>query len=263
MKKIVSFCLLFGLMLGINSCQKDEFRNEIDAHLKSDEIGKKEIIDEALGWFENNTEQNQYKLLESAKELKWENAVINDLDSILVVEVPIKLKDNYKVCVIDSFNLNIEHRLLIFKEKDAMYSLMEYFISEKDLEYLQDVEKIKYSKIESDFEGVIVLVDACDEVISTEWVTKKLKSAELRLKSVSGYCVWLVWKYADGTIENIMPIYCVYAEDSQPGGGSGGGGDVGSEPGEDANSLPEVYVIDLEQNVKAKCIYDKLINGTI
>lgn len=243
-----------------NSCEKDELLNSSVMQLKAAKKNDKELIKAAQRWFDNNTEQNQFKVLESSDFLKWENAVVNDLDSIVVVEVPIKLKEEYSFKVAGNEKLNVEYRLLIFLENDSYYSLMEYFISEKDLAYLHDTEKLRYSKKENDFEGIIVLVDTCDEVVSTEWISKKLKSSEVKLKSGGSYCVWLVWIYESGRIEYIMPVYCV--QDSQPLGGGGGGGGV-TVPGEDASSLPEVIAKDLENNPKAKCIYDKLKDGSI
>jgi hypothetical protein len=205
-----------------NSCEKDELLNSSVMQLKAAKKNDKELIKAAQRWFDNNTEQNQFKVLESSDFLKWENAVVNDLDSIVVVEVPIKLKEEYSFKVAGNEKLNVEYRLLIFLENDSYYSLMEYFISEKDLAYLHDTEKLRYSKKENDFEGIIVLVDTCDEVVSTEWVSKKVKSGEVKLKSGGSYCVWLVWIYYEsGRIEYIMPLYCV--QDSQPLGGGGSG----------------------------------------
>ncbi len=223
MKKIVCLIVLAGLLVVNNSCQKDEFRDEFNSNLKSVELKEKELIEEAQNWVENNPDKNQFTLLESADKLKWNKAIINDLDTMLVIEVPVMLKSQHKVHVIGNDKLNIEHRLLIFKEKDSIYSLMEYFISEKELEYLQDTEKIKYSKKEDDFEGTIVLVDNCNEVVSTEVISKKVKSGEIPLKSASGYCVYLSWFYEDGSVVNIQLLYCVLpAEDSSSTGGGGG-----------------------------------------
>ncbi|NOQ91745.1 MAG: hypothetical protein GQ552_03405 [Flavobacteriaceae bacterium] len=190
------------LLLIIHSCRKDEFRTEFNSNLKSVELKENELIEEAQNWVENNPDKNQFTLLKSADKLKWNKAIINDLDSVLVIEVPVMLKSQHKVHVVGNDKLIIEHRLLIFKEKDSIYSLMEYFISEKELEYLQDTEKIKYSKKEDDFEGTIVLVDNCNEVVSTEVISKKVKSAKISLKAAESYCV--------------------YAEDSCYTGGGGG-----------------------------------------
>ena len=77
--------------------------------------------------------------------MKWKKAVVNDLDSFLVTEVPVKLKNKYLLRDSENERLDIEQRLLTFKSKDSIYSLMEYFISLQDLNFLYRTSLAKIS----------------------------------------------------------------------------------------------------------------------
>ncbi|WP_321368069.1 hypothetical protein [uncultured Draconibacterium sp.] len=260
MKNLTSLVLIAVLMLFINSCEKDEFQTTSDSVLKSGLENNKNIIDNAQAWFNSHPEENKYTLLEKKDKLEWNKAIINDLDSILIVEIPIKLKENYILKVDNEEHFNVEQRILIYLTQDSTYSLIEFFISDEELDYLQNTEKINYKVKEKDFEGYTILMNNNEEIIEV-----KSFKPETPLKSASsGYCVYLCWIYNDGSIQNIALIYCVMPAEDSGSGGSGGGGTTIVDPTDDiVDDLPEVYTKDLEQNEKALCIYDKLIDGAI
>ncbi|QGY45265.1 hypothetical protein GM418_16775 [Maribellus comscasis] len=221
MKKSTLLFLLSVFMLFINSCHEDEFQIEEDVLLKSALQNDKEIIEEAQAWFESNPEKNKFKLLESADKLKWGKTVVNDLDSLLLVEVPIKFKNNFKLQIDGNEKLNIESRI-IFLNKNGIYSsLLEFYISYMDKEKLQDVQKINYNNRYKNFEGTILQINNSDEVVSVE------KIEENYLKSASSYNCLVLVEDLTGRIVGVLYCYPV-PEDSNNSGGGGGSSSSGT-----------------------------------
>lgn len=214
-----------GLFLFANSCH-DEVAKDADLALKSGDLEKKEVIDSVKSWFESNPEKNTFELLNWSDDIKWANALMMEIDSSVVIEVPIKLKGNYKVLVENDLKLNIEHRLLFIKENGTITSYMEYFISKKDLGFLRDNEKVNYSKKAENFEGRIVLENSKKEYKTIYYSENEDECAELKLKSALPTCIGLFELFSDGSRTLIYIISCDYhsSSPSSEGGASGGGG---------------------------------------
>ncbi len=74
MKKFIWFFTMLTFILVNNSCEKDELLNSSVMQLKAAKKNDKELIKAAQRWFDNNTEQNQFKVLESSDFLKWDRS---------------------------------------------------------------------------------------------------------------------------------------------------------------------------------------------
>lgn len=301
MKKIICLALLAGLFLFANSCH-DEVTKEADNQLKSADLKKKEVVDGVKLWFQSNQSQNTFELLNWADDIKWSSAQVMQVDNSVVVEVQVKLKDKHKVMAEKDPSLNVDHRLLFIRENGVITSYMEYFISsKKDISYLQDTEKVNYSKKGKDFDGTIVLESPKKEIKVVSALNAVDQCGELRLKNASTICMCLVEEFLDGSIRIIRVLYCW---DGGGDGGTGGtsGGDGTTPPttlpcdcnicpypgcgkcldllksapidGEGGGTpttaacemctghpVPVVDATDLQSNPKADCIYQKLLNG--
>ncbi len=204
-----------------NSCH-DEVAKDADSELKSADLKKKEVLDGVKSWFESNPERNTFELLKWTDEIKWSSAQVMEIDNSVVVEVQVKLKEKHKVMAEKDPSINVDHRLLFIKEKGTIISYMEYFISsKKDLDYLQDTEKVNYSKKGKDFDGTIVLESPKKEIKVVSSLKTGDECGELRLKNASTICMCLVEEFIDGSIRIIRVLYCW---DSGDGGTGGGGG---------------------------------------
>ena len=116
MKKIVGLFLFTAFFVGINSCKKDEFQTDRSLMEKSGIMNNSEVIEIAHKWYYENPKENQYPLIEASERIEWNKAVVNNVDTAIIVEIPIKLKDKYLVKIKDDDYLNIEHRLLIIEK---------------------------------------------------------------------------------------------------------------------------------------------------
>jgi len=233
MKKIICLALLAGLFLFANSCH-DEVTKEADNQLKSADLKKKEVVDGVKLWFQSNQSQNTFELLNWADDIKWSSAQVMQVDNSVVVEVQVKLKDKHKVMAEKDPSLNVDHRLLFIRENGVITSYMEYFISsKKDISYLQDTEKVNYSKKGKDFDGTIVLESPKKEIKVVSALNAVDQCGELRLKNASTICMCLVEEFLDGSIRIIRVLYC------WDGGGDGGtGGTSGGDGTTPPTTLP-------------------------
>lgn len=221
--------LLAGLFLFANSCH-DEVAKDADLALKSGDLEKKEVIDGVKSWFESNPGKNTFELLNWSDDIKWSSAQVLEVDNSVVVEVQVKLKGNNKVMAEKDPSLNVDHRLLFIKENGNITSYMEYFVSKNDLSYLQDTEKVNYSKKGKDFDGTIVLESPKKEIKVVSSLKQADECGELKLKSASVICMYLVEFNSDGSIYRY--IACLWCWDPADGGtgGTGGGGDGTTPP---------------------------------
>jgi hypothetical protein len=229
MKKIICLAFLAGLFLCVNSCHDEEIRQREDLVLKSGSIKKKDTVAGVKSWFENNPEQNKFELLKWVNDIKWSNAQMMEIDSSLVVEVPIKLKDKYLVTASKDSKLNIEYRLLFKNEKGKVTSFMEYFFSKKELGFLHDARKTNFSKKNENFEGTIVLENSKKEFDMIYRSETMDDCNETKLKSAQVIC-YLIWEiFSDGSC-TLIYMDCI------DNGGSIG--DVGYGGSSDTTPLP-------------------------
>lgn len=264
MKKIICLALLTGLFLFANSCH-DEVAKESDSQLKSADVKNKELIDEVKFWFENNPKQNKYKILELSQKLVWDKAVISELDSVTYIELPIKLMPQYRGGIMGEEKLNTDQRLLFSKKKNSISSLIEFIVSYKDLDFIQNLEKVSHTKKDNDFEGTIVILDDNENIISVENILKKTKSAKINLEIATYYCYGLFSVGGDGSLTLIHNYWCyLKAEDSQSLSGSGGSGGSTGGTTTDPNTTATPLIIDdkLKDYPCAKNILMALSEGT-
>jgi hypothetical protein len=217
MKKIICIALCACLFLIGNSCH-DEVENDAELSLKSGKL-KKDVVDEVKLWFESNPDANKFVLLKSENEVNWASTQVMEINNSIIIEVRMKLKGKYKVMSQKDQVLNFDCRLLFIKENGAINSYMEYFISKKDLAYLQDPEKVNYMQRDGSFEGTIVLEKSENE--SSIIYQSTGSSEELRLKNVAPTCYVLVEYFSDGSSRVVANLGC---------NGGGGDGSSGSAP---------------------------------
>lgn len=219
MKKLINLTLLFLLILGIYSCLKDEF--QLSGSNEKSAGDEKELIEVAQDWYLTNPSKNDYSLIHVSEKLKWSQAIVHQLDTATIVEIPIKLKENNSLKIKYEYELNIEQRLLIINNGNQTYSLLEFFISTDSKENLSNIKKLNFIENKDYFEGTLLLVNSAGESVMAKQIENVEESAEFKLKSIEVRCLVLVYEYSDGTYDIISVLYCYEIDNGVDGGGSG------------------------------------------
>lgn len=204
---MIFLVLFIGLIVSINSCQKEEIfpideEQTLNTTLKTSSV----LIEKAQKWFEENPELNDYQLINSIKELNWNTAIVHDLDSAKISEVSIKLKDHHKFKIKDKEALNVEPRLLIINREGQYYSSMEFIISTDSKENIRNIKKINYGNRENDFTGTFLYVNTTGE-ISTEQFTNN-QNLKSNLKTELKSCLVHAWEYEHLPGLIWIDVYC-------------------------------------------------------
>lgn len=297
MKKNAYVIFLIGMLLAINSCNESDLDDSV--LLKSNDCDGA-LIESAESWFNENPDKNKYSLFGYLDDLKWNQAIVHDVDTAMLIEVPFKLKTNIETRIKGQDQLNVTQRLLIVYEENQFSSLLEVIVSGDSKENLENMEKINCTYQKYGFEGEFLFINSSGKIVKVKKVVSKDVSVEIKLKSVQVRCVVLVHLWDDGTYDIVSVLYCYELDlgTSSSGGTSSTPSDVDPDdcdcdicqvcgkcialksipiPGEGDDeeeteflcpmcSCPAPPVVDitgLEQNAKADCIYDKLISGSI
>ena len=135
------------------------------------------------------------------------------------------VQGSYKVLVGRDLTINIEHRVLFIKKNGTITSYVEYFISKKELGFLQDNEKVNYSKKAENFEGTIALENTKREfhVVYCSETKDDCEGPTLKTASPDS-CLGLYELFSDGSRTLIYIISCNYSSGTSSEGGSSGGG---------------------------------------
>lgn len=291
MKKIGCLIFFVGIILAINSCNESRIHDE---ELLKSSAGYDEIIDQAETWYNDTPEENCYPLLEFSDGLEWNKALVHELDTATIVEVPIKIKNKHEIEIKDESNLNVDYRLLVVIKEGETTSLCEFIISDIEKEKIKNIKKINYTS--TDFNGSILLVNNIGDIVTVKhFIEAEEQSAEMNLKSVKVRCLVLVAIHPDGTKQIVGVLYC-YQIVTNDGGGGGSTTDVpdidpedcdceicsvcggcigslksipippedGGEPTEETTdcpmcSCPKIDISGIEDNDKVFCIYENLI----
>ncbi len=229
MKKSLSLIVLSVIILLIHSCESDSFEVGNEILLKSNEAYDT-LIEEAEEWYYANPEECNYSVMEFAKEIKWNKAMVHDVDTAIIIEVPVKLDKKYLTKVKDEDKKNVDTRLLFIKKEGVFSSLNEFIISEKSKEEIEQIEKANLTNYGNGFEGTVFCMNTCGDVVYVKKFTKNVSpGVEISLKSEQVSCI-VIWEFFDdGSVEFVMVLGCWMDGDGDIGDGSaGGGGSTGS-----------------------------------
>lgn len=196
-----------GLILAINSCNKSELVQE---ELLKSSAGYDELIQKAETWYIEAPEENSFPVLAFADELKWNQAMVHDVDTAFMIEVPIKLKNRYGLTDKNDKTKNVEQRMLFWYDGCDFKSYLELIVSTDKKENLQNIKKINFGNKENGFTGSFVISDISGKNINVwNYTAQEDQAVEMKIKSMLMICVWLVWYDEFGNItEYIDLLYC-------------------------------------------------------
>nr|WP_321353492.1 hypothetical protein [uncultured Draconibacterium sp.] len=300
MKKIGCLIVFTGIILAINSCNESVI--EQDGLLKSS-ASYNEVIERAKIWFNDAPEENDFPVFTFTDEIKWNQAIVHDIDTAFMIEIPIKLKASNQLGIEGDKSLNIEQRLLIQQQNETFTSYIEFLISSNTKEELSNIKKVNIQYCKYNGADITIL---CINKKGKLTIRKQFKptntetSVELNLKSATYKCIGWFILYSDGSKDLIDILYCYETggdnyNSSEPNGSAGSTPPVNTDncncnicqvcggctdldllksftdPGEYGEetincpvcSCPVVDYDGLEQNVKAFCIYSKLMDDGI
>lgn len=224
-----------GLILVINSCNESELVQE--GLLKSS-ASYDEIIEKVETWYIDAPEENSFPVLAFADKLKWNQAMVHDVDTAFMIEVPIKLKNRYGLANKDDKNQNVEQRMLFWYDGCDFKSYLELIVSTDKKENLQNIKKINFGNKENGFTGSFVISDISGKEINVwNYSAQEDQAVEMKTKSMQIICIYLVWYNSEGIIVEVVSLVGCYSTgggSSSGTGGSGGGGTGTSAPDSNA-----------------------------
>lgn len=139
-----------GLMTFVN-CENE----------KVDLTNENASVVKARDWFEKN--KPNLKVLEYAKTINWNKAIITDGVEGKVIEIPIVLKDNVEVKAKNDKNFKTYNRLM-FIEKNKNISIYHILISTLNIDFDNENRNFNYYKLNADFKGYITVLNSNNEL---------------------------------------------------------------------------------------------------
>ncbi|WP_163322407.1 hypothetical protein [Draconibacterium mangrovi] len=255
MKKIVCLFLMAGLILAINSCNESELEQE---ELLKSSAGYDELIEKAETWYIDAPDENSFPVLAFADELIWNQAMVHDVDTAFMIEVPIKLKNRYGLADKNDKTQNVEQRMLFWYDGCDFKSYLELIVSTDKKENLQNIKKINFGNKENGFTGSFIISDISRKNINVwNYTVQEDQAVEMITKSMQMICIWLVWYDEFGNItEYIDLLYCYpIGGGSSSDTGGGGGGSSGS-----SQNLGEICNCEICSNC-GYCIKDSFLKS--
>lgn len=231
---MIYLVLFIGLIVSINSCQKEEaFPIDENQTMTSTFKSTSAIIVAAQKWLEENPELNEYQLTNSIKKLQWNNAIMHDEGSIKIIEVSILLKDNHELKINKKDELNVDQRFLFIYEEGEFHSLMEFIVASDSKENIKNLNKINYGNRKNGFTGMFIYANTNDEIVIEQYSNDK-ESLTSNLKTETVSCLFEFYYYTDdpNTIY-AEAIFCWKDIDNTsvpPPDGTTSGGTTGTDP---------------------------------
>nr|WP_315163053.1 hypothetical protein [uncultured Flavobacterium sp.] len=188
----------------------------------------------AKAWFVKN--KQSLRVLEYAKTIDWNKAIVTDGVKGKVVEVPIFLKDKDVVNINYDKSLKCYNRLMFILDEKKVYNVYHVIISHKKDTFDVDDEEVNFYKIKEDFEGLITVIDSkniINDVVNL--ANKKTNRYLITNKTKTDGVVCVYYGYWDENDE-----FHAYYQVGCYGGGSGssGGTSYGSGGGK-SESQPD------------------------
>lgn len=210
MKNFSLFLVLSTIFL-LFSCSKEEVQTT---------SSQTQSIDNAKIWFENNPGQNNFSLLEFADKIDWQKAKSFDYADNIIVEVPIVLKQNMFLTA-DKSKVSTNRLLFIKTDNNKFISyIINISSSKNNLDFINDLTKINYSNIPTDFTGNVLIIKNDNKSVNLNIIIdgkEKFKKDKTLSKEAAISCYEIVELFDDGSVRHTGIIFCI-----------DGGGGIGS-----------------------------------
>jgi hypothetical protein len=233
--------LLLGLLITFTNCEKENetLLESLDSETIENELTNKQNnkeLDEILKakqWFNENSELNQFSILEVTKTIDWENAFITKKNGKVAIEVPLILNDDINISHKKNKKLKTYNRLLLLPSKKVSNDYRSFLVNilqtNSQNNFDNKSSKLNYFKLSQNFDGLITVINNKDEVIERKEfklgkVVKPNYASKDEEKAEEYTCVLYGYWYSDGTFEALGVLYCY------PSGGGSLGGPGYSDP---------------------------------
>ncbi|SNR61015.1 hypothetical protein SAMN06265371_106233 [Lutibacter agarilyticus] len=297
--------LLFGLLLTFTNCQKE---NELLLESSNNKITETELsnkktskeqddIEKAQQWFEQNSELNQFSILDITRIIDWDYAFVTKLNGRVAVEVPLILNEDVNINHKNYNGLKTFNRLLLLPSKDNSHNYISFIVNilqfNSKSNFNNKSSELNYFKLPKNFDGLITVINNENEIIEKNefkesniikpnYASKVLRKDEE--KNLEYTCILFGYWNPDGTFEALGILSCFLSgggtvggpgysnpEGENPGSGGPSGSDYSENngcppnyiPDPNGDCIPEPVEIINDLTGKALCAYEKLISSGI